>query len=136
MPDDNNPVWSSFRSFGKTRADRADQLRVEPLLRWRRNWPAVRVAAGAPHSAGVPALEIAAWSTIQTTVNAIQRIQLPPLGAQVISSSSPKKASVVRTGLQVRITASGSCPPSRRCYIRGALIRHRTRGPSGMPLVQ
>ena len=35
-----------------------------------------------------------------------------------------------------RITASGSCPPSRRCYVRGALIRHRTRGPSGVPLVQ
>jgi hypothetical protein len=42
MPDDNHTVGSSFRSFGKTRSCNADQLRVEPLLRWRGNRPVVR----------------------------------------------------------------------------------------------
>jgi hypothetical protein len=33
MPDDDNTMRLGFRQFRKTRADRADQLRVEPLLR-------------------------------------------------------------------------------------------------------
>src|SRR5205814_327030 len=39
---DNHTVGSGFRSFGKTWSCSADQLRVEPLLRWRGNRPVVR----------------------------------------------------------------------------------------------
>src|SRR5580700_11455903 len=41
MPDDDDAMRVGFRELGKARADRADELRVEPLLRGRRNWPTV-----------------------------------------------------------------------------------------------
>ena len=42
IPGDNHSVGRGVRSFGKTRSCSADQLRVEPLLRWRGNRPLVR----------------------------------------------------------------------------------------------
>src|SRR5207302_6517690 len=40
-PGDNNAMRIGSFQFGETRADSADQLRVEPLLRGRRNLPTI-----------------------------------------------------------------------------------------------
>ena len=78
MPDENHSVGSSFRSFAKTLSCSADQLRVEPLLRWRGNRPVVRHGRRGAVFRRCPGSGNRRNEHTQSAAAAIKRIPHPP----------------------------------------------------------